>query len=428
MRVRCRQEEASGSSLAANMCSWLKNNPICHFLRRSSTPPAEPPEETVKKVFPEAREDSSTCPISARSHRVSNPRRGGPYSRRPLPNVTEEGGSTTSRLSEDNSCPVLPRAARHGYLQSLRVVSCCVCHQVVVDAGDMMRKSLQVVSCCVCHQVVVDAGDMMRKPLQVVVDAGDMMRKSIVFDKKTPDVFYCPQHKPTGFDKLLVRARPLSKLCQFGGQPIPEDYKSDCYNDVDESEYACKEKYRIMTVIFLAWSKLLDTFLHCDVTEPVPRRPQADGNIPSVVQLLDTFLHCDVTEPVSRRPQAGQILVGFNKEFSDQFYSNKEFSDQFYSNKEFSDHFYSNKEFSDHFYSNKEFSDHFYSNKKFSDHFYSNKEFSDHSIILYQDKRGKTTNGKALTVVFQKRLVQKKDNQVAEESSVTTELFPTEDY
>nr|CAD7265505.1 unnamed protein product [Timema shepardi] len=45
----------------------LKNNPICHFLRRSSTPPAEPPEETVKKVFPEAREDSSTCPISALS-------------------------------------------------------------------------------------------------------------------------------------------------------------------------------------------------------------------------------------------------------------------------------------------------------------------------------------------------------------------------
>nr|CAD7595643.1 unnamed protein product [Timema genevievae] len=80
----------------------------------------------------------------------------------------------------------------------------------------------------------------------VVVDAGDMMRKSIVFDKKTPEVFYCPQHKPTGFDKLLVRARPLSKLCQFGGQPLPEDYKSDCYNDVDESEYACKEKYRIM--------------------------------------------------------------------------------------------------------------------------------------------------------------------------------------
>lgn len=33
----------------------------------------------------------------------------------------------------------------------------------------------------------------------------DMMRKSIVFDKNTPDVFYCPIQKPTGFDKLIVK-------------------------------------------------------------------------------------------------------------------------------------------------------------------------------------------------------------------------------
>ncbi|XP_008545727.1 uncharacterized protein LOC103569944 isoform X1 [Microplitis demolitor] len=80
----------------------------------------------------------------------------------------------------------------------------------------------------------------------VAVNAGDMMRKSIVFDKNTPDVFYCPQHKPAGFEKMIVKAKPLSRLCQFEGGPIPEDYKSDCYNDVDETEYACKEKYRIM--------------------------------------------------------------------------------------------------------------------------------------------------------------------------------------
>lgn len=36
-------------------------------------------------------------------------------------------------------------------------------------------------------------------------DVKDMMRKSIVFDKNTPDVFYCPIHKPTGFDKLIVK-------------------------------------------------------------------------------------------------------------------------------------------------------------------------------------------------------------------------------
>ncbi|XP_070529896.1 uncharacterized protein [Cardiocondyla obscurior] len=82
--------------------------------------------------------------------------------------------------------------------------------------------------------------------LLVAVECGDIMRKSIVFDKNTPDVFYCPQHKPIGFEKMLVKARPLSRLCQFEGRPIPEDYKSDCYNDVDETEYACKEKYRIM--------------------------------------------------------------------------------------------------------------------------------------------------------------------------------------
>lgn len=77
----------------------------------------------------------------------------------------------------------------------------------------------------------------------------DMMRKSIVFDKNTPDVFYCPIHKPTGFDKLIVKARPLKKLCEFEGQEVPEGYKSDCYQDVDETDYACKEKYRIMTRI-----------------------------------------------------------------------------------------------------------------------------------------------------------------------------------
>ncbi|XP_027849883.1 uncharacterized protein LOC114129365 isoform X1 [Aphis gossypii] len=79
-----------------------------------------------------------------------------------------------------------------------------------------------------------------------VVLGGDMMRKSIVYDKKTPNVFYCPLNKPTGFDKLFVHSRPLKKLCEFDGKPLPEDYKSDCFQDVDETEYACKEKYRIM--------------------------------------------------------------------------------------------------------------------------------------------------------------------------------------
>ncbi|XP_037927609.1 uncharacterized protein LOC119662125 [Teleopsis dalmanni] len=74
----------------------------------------------------------------------------------------------------------------------------------------------------------------------------DMMRKYIVFDKKTPNVFYCPRRKPTSMEKIIVKSQPLYKLCEFQGQPLPDDYKPDCYLNVDESEYACKEKYRIM--------------------------------------------------------------------------------------------------------------------------------------------------------------------------------------
>jgi len=80
----------------------------------------------------------------------------------------------------------------------------------------------------------------------IKVNGKDMTRKSIVFDKDTPDVFYCIPNKPTGEDKIIVRAKPLHKLCEYEGKPLPEDYKSDCYKDVDESDYACKEKYRIM--------------------------------------------------------------------------------------------------------------------------------------------------------------------------------------
>ncbi|CAG0920207.1 unnamed protein product, partial [Notodromas monacha] len=78
-----------------------------------------------------------------------------------------------------------------------------------------------------------------------VVSGGDMMRKSIVFSEETPDVFYCPQEKPTTVDNMFVKARPLDKLCEFHGKRLPRKYRSDCYNDVDESEFACMEKERI---------------------------------------------------------------------------------------------------------------------------------------------------------------------------------------
>jgi ATP-dependent DNA helicase 2 subunit 2 len=76
--------------------------------------------------------------------------------------------------------------------------------------------------------------------------SADMMRKSIVFDIKTPKVFFCPQEKPTDLNKMIVQARPLDKLCEFGGKKLPKDYASDCYNDIDESDYACAEKERIL--------------------------------------------------------------------------------------------------------------------------------------------------------------------------------------
>lgn len=41
---------------------------------------------------------------------------------------------------------------------------------------------------------------------KAVAYGGDMMRKSIVFDKKTPDVFYCPQQKPKSECFLLIDA------------------------------------------------------------------------------------------------------------------------------------------------------------------------------------------------------------------------------
>jgi hypothetical protein len=72
------------------------------------------------------------------------------------------------------------------------------------------------------------------------------LRKSIVFDLKTPKVFYCPQEKPSDSEKMIVKSRPLDKLCEFQGQPKPKNTPSDCYNDVDETEFACDEKRRFM--------------------------------------------------------------------------------------------------------------------------------------------------------------------------------------
>lgn len=74
----------------------------------------------------------------------------------------------------------------------------------------------------------------------------EVNRKSLVFDVKTPKVFYCPQEKQSDYSKTIVKAKPLEKLCEFDGSPKPKGSPSDCYNDVDETEFACDEKKRFL--------------------------------------------------------------------------------------------------------------------------------------------------------------------------------------
>lgn len=49
------------------------------------------------------------------------------------------------------------------------------------------------------------AGVALAKEKSIKITDKDMMRKSIVYDKNTPDVFYCPTSKPHGFEKLIVK-------------------------------------------------------------------------------------------------------------------------------------------------------------------------------------------------------------------------------
>merc|ERR1711915_750060 len=38
---------------------------------------------------------------------------------------------------------------------------------------------------------------------------------------------------------MLVKSKPMKRLCEYEGRGLPDDAKSDCWNDVDETEYAC---------------------------------------------------------------------------------------------------------------------------------------------------------------------------------------------
>lgn len=91
----------------------------------------------------------------------------------------------------------------------------------------------------VCSQV--NAADPSNKSYK-----REVSRKSIVFDIKTPKVFYCPQEKQADHSKMIVKAKPLEKLCEYEGELKPRGSPSDCYNDVDETEFACDEKKRFL--------------------------------------------------------------------------------------------------------------------------------------------------------------------------------------
>ena len=119
-------------------------------------------------------------------------------------------------------------------------------------SGSSLVQLVRVCHCLVQLEVSdrLVQGRMVLLGLVLVLLAGvsgnDLNRQSIIFNENTPDVFYCPQEKPISIDRMLVKSKPMKKLCEHDGRPLPPDAKSDCWNDVDETEYACTEKKRIM--------------------------------------------------------------------------------------------------------------------------------------------------------------------------------------
>lgn len=106
-----------------------------------------------------------------------------------------------------------------------------------IKAGLTQLMILISISLIIISQEFVEASSKIKK---------DVNRKSIVFDIKTPKVFYCPQEKLSDYTKMIVKAKPLEKLCEFEGKGKPKGSPSDCYNDVDETEFACDEKKRFL--------------------------------------------------------------------------------------------------------------------------------------------------------------------------------------
>jgi len=106
--------------------------------------------------------------------------------------------------------------------------------------------------------------------------ADDLNRQSIVFYDETPEVFYCPQEKPVSLEGMIVKAKPLKSLCEHEGRGLPEEYKSDCWNDVDETEFACSEKKRFLLKLKPPGSENL---VEVERSHLIPKNRQGDYKV-----------------------------------------------------------------------------------------------------------------------------------------------------
>lgn len=59
---------------------------------------------------------------------------------------------------------------------------------------------LTIILCLMLSDISAKFGDKLNQ-----IKGKEFLRKTIVFDKMTPDVFYCPTEKPSATNKLIVR-------------------------------------------------------------------------------------------------------------------------------------------------------------------------------------------------------------------------------
>lgn len=135
----------------------------------------------------------------------------------------------------------------HQFIILLMIISMSfLCSSFVIKPVDSSSQLHHKNVAGMINNNVVNANTVDNNHKQHTISKWAIGRKSIVFDLKTPKVFYCPQSKQADDNKMIVKSVQLEKLCEFGGDPKPKGNPSDCYNDLDETEFACDEKKRFM--------------------------------------------------------------------------------------------------------------------------------------------------------------------------------------